>query len=75
MFLFKQTPSETFYIHDLTALDEKTQHRLRDLGLTLGKKVKIIRRYPFNGPIIITFDQQRVGLRRQLVAQLKGGTL
>lgn len=73
MTLFHQSTAETFCIHGLTDLDATAQHRLRDLGLTTGKQVKIVRRYPFNGPIILSFDDQKVGLRKALVRRLRGG--
>ncbi|MFD1318934.1 FeoA family protein [Loigolactobacillus zhaoyuanensis] len=63
---------ETFHINNLQLLDAKTQHRLKDLGLIYGKTVTIIRRYPFNGPVVIAFDHQQVGLRSELVRCLQG---
>nr|SFZ88882.1 hypothetical protein LREN565_1995 [Loigolactobacillus rennini] len=63
--------SETFHVNNLQTLDVKTQHRLKDLGLTRGKKVTIIRRYPLHGPVIISFDHQKIGLRWDLIQSLK----
>lgn len=44
--------------------------RLHDLGLHNGVAVRIVRQFPFHGPVVIEYQRQRIGLRYPLFATI-----
>jgi len=46
-----------------------TADRLRNLGITLGKEIKIISKQPC-GPIIIEIDQSKIAIGRKIASKI-----
>lgn len=44
--------------------------RLHDLGLHNGVDVRIVRQFPFHGPVVIEYQRQRIVLRYPLFATI-----
>ncbi|STX18569.1 FeoA family protein [Levilactobacillus brevis] len=57
-------------VHQLDRLDYATAHRLHNLGIHPGSHLTILYRYPFHGPVVIAFDQQKVGIRYSVFRSL-----
>lgn len=61
-----------YTLHALTKLNEGTVMRLHCLGLHKGSTIKVIRFYPFHGPVIIENNRQRIGIRYKVFETLIG---
>lgn len=60
-------------VHQMTKLDTQTAQRLHSLGIQPGSQLTVVRKYPFHGPVIITVDQQKIGIRYAVFQALLGG--
>lgn len=63
---------KNYTIHSLTKLNQSTVVRLHELGLYDGSIVKVIRKYPFHGPVIIENNRQRIGIRFNVFKTITG---
>nr|WP_268890129.1 FeoA family protein [Levilactobacillus lanxiensis] len=60
-------------VEQMATLDGQTAHRLHNLGIHPGSQLTVLRQYPFHGPVIVEFDQQKVGIRYVVFEALLGG--
>jgi len=51
-------------IEDLSETDAVLRRRLYDMGVTEGARVRLCRRLPFGGPLMIECEELCIGLRR-----------
>ncbi len=70
---FSKTNSSGYTITGFQGIDQATCQRLHSLGLQLGSVVRLVRQYPFHGPVIIEADNQQIGIRYAVFKQLTGG--
>lgn len=63
---------KTYTLHSLTKLNAGTVMRLHNLGLHDGSVIKVIRKYPFHGPVIIENNRQRIGIRFNVFKTITG---
>lgn len=63
---------KNYTIHSLTKLNQDTVVRLHELGLQDGSVIKVIRKYPFHGPVIIENNRQRIGIRFNVFKTITG---
>lgn len=63
----------TVTVAQMATLDDQTAHRLHNLGIHPGSQLTVLRKYPFHGPVIVTFDQQKVGIRYTVFRELLRG--
>ncbi|SFJ76870.1 FeoA family protein [Thermoflavimicrobium dichotomicum] len=52
-------------IVDIKQMSMETHRRLLDLDILEGSVVKIVRKFPFGGPVEIEVNGQHIGIRRQ----------
>lgn len=55
----------------ITAIDGGRRHHLTNLGLRVGKRVKVLTRQPFKGPVVIQVDQVTLSLGKGLAHKIK----
>lgn len=60
-------------VRQMSQLDGQTAHRLQNLGIHTGSQLAVLRQYPFHGPVIVEFDQQKIGIRYVVFQSLVGG--
>jgi len=60
-------------VEQMATLDGQTAHRLHTLGIHPGSQLTVLRQYPFHGPVIVEFDQHKVGIRYVVFEDLLGG--
>lgn len=60
-------------VQEMSHLDGQTAHRLHNLGIHPGSQLAVLRQYPFHGPVIVEFDQQKIGIRYTVFHSLLGG--
>ncbi len=52
-------------------LDERgLEHKLRQLGLSPGDAVRVLRRAPFGGPLLIEVDGRSIALSRGIAGRV-----
>ena len=61
-----------YILNSFSCLNKPTACRLHNMGLCEGCAIKVIRRYPFHGPVIIENNHQRIGIRYHDFAALTG---
>ncbi len=52
-------------IIDIKQMPSETYRRLLDLDILEGTVVKMIRKFPFGGPVSIEVNGQQIGIRRR----------
>ncbi|MEJ8306847.1 FeoA family protein [Saccharibacillus sacchari] len=57
-------PGATATLHALDSVSPLLRRRLRDLGVTEGSILKVLRRSPFGGPLTFECVGQHIGIRR-----------
>lgn len=62
-------------VQQMRQLDGQTAHRLQNLGIHPGSQLTVLREYPFHGPVIVEFDQQKIGIRYVVFQSLLGGAI
>jgi len=55
----------------ITSIDGGRRHHLTDLGLRVGKRVTVLTRQPFRGPVVIQVDQVTLSLGKGLAHKIK----
>lgn len=61
-----------YKLKSFACLNKPTACRLHNMGLCEGCPIKVIRYYPFHGPVIIENNRQRIGIRYRDFAALTG---
>ncbi len=59
----QQAPTGSTVIIDSFSISNEVTRRLNEMGIFQGTIVKIIRKSPFNGPIIIEHNSHKIALR------------
>lgn len=49
-------------IESFSVVNEVTK-RLNEMGIMIGTKVKVVRKSPFNGPVIIEYNYHKIAIR------------
>jgi len=62
-----------YKLNSLLKLNQATVTRLNNLGIHSGSKIKVVRFYPFHGPVIIENNHQRIGIRYSVFKILTSG--
>jgi Fe2+ transport system protein FeoA len=60
--LHHASPGAIVRITDVSG-DERTVHRVREMGLTVGAVCRLVRKAPFGGPIEVVVGRTHIGLR------------
>jgi len=55
----------------IAAIEGGLRHHLTDLGLRVGKRIKMVTRQPFKGPVVIQVDQVTLSLGKGLAHKIK----
>lgn len=55
----------------ITAIEGGRRHHLTDLGLRIGKRISVLTRQPFRGPVVIQVDQVTLSLGKGLAHKIK----
>ena len=64
--------NEKLKIEDLGDLDPTVKRRLKELGVSEGKSVKVVRYCPLGGPCLLECGGQLFGIRRKDTHCIKG---
>ncbi|QFR67095.1 FeoA family protein [Furfurilactobacillus rossiae] len=62
--------NEQLTVHCMDHLEKGISRQLHRLGIKPGTVLTVVRRYPFHGPVIIEFDDQRIGVRDAVLQTL-----
>jgi ferrous iron transport protein A len=62
---------QTGQIVDIKQMPAETHRRLLDLDILEGSIVKIIRKFPFGGPLSIEVNGQLIGIRKRDAEQIE----
>ena len=46
------------------------RRRLRNIGVSEGKKLKVVAKYPFSGPIVIEVDGRKITIGRGMASKI-----
>lgn len=55
----------------ITAVEGGRRFRLTDLGLRVGKRVKMVTRQPLRGPVVVQLGEVTLSLGRGLAQKIK----
>lgn len=71
--IFETDKQKYFDISNIDLLDSQTEQRLHSLGIHNGSKLSVVRFFPFHGPVIVSVDHQRIGIRYEVFKLITGG--
>lgn len=72
MELSKAKMNQKMKINDLSLLDPLVKRRLKELGVSEGKGVRVKRFCPFGGPCMLEHDGQLISIRKKDTCCIKG---
>ncbi|WLR43015.1 FeoA family protein [Bacillus carboniphilus] len=70
MYLNQVKRGESVFIDDMSELKPVIEKRLRQLGITIEKEVKVIKALLFRGPITIQVNDFQLAIRYKDVARI-----
>ncbi len=47
------------------------QHRLRSVGITEGKKVRMVARHPLSGPLVLEVEHRQITIGRGMAQKIQ----
>jgi ferrous iron transport protein A len=55
----------------ITEIEGGKRHHLADMGLRVGKKIRMLTRQPFRGPVVVEVGEVKISLGKGLAQKIK----